>query len=424
MLSTKQHLWDVLIIAGKILLYKNIHIAKQHNNPMRFHALGLPHTITSPEYNACAYTQKVLKFCKMMVARGHTVIHYGHEKSNLVCSEHVTVVDSDMYNKVYNYEWRSEFFKFDCNDEVHKTFDRNAIEEIAIRKQPNDFLLAFWGTTHQTICMAHQDLICVEPGIGYTSESSFCKWRVFESYALLHASSPDLNKIEWYHAVIPNYFDPDDFDYTPQDKKDYFLYIGRILECKGVHIAIDVTKRIGAKLIIAGQGNAQTLGFKEWPDHVTHIGYADVDTRRRLMAQAKCAFVLSQYIEPFGGVSIEYMMSGTPIITTDWGAFAENNIHGLTGYRCRTFDHIVWAAKNIENISCQACREWALNNFSITKVADMYEEYFKMVLDVYTGEGWYKLNPEREKLDWLMRVYPQTHIIAAENPTIIMSALD
>jgi len=372
---------------------------------MRFHALGLQHTITSKEYNACAYTQKVVKFCKMMTGRGHTVIHYGHEKSDVVCSEHVTVMTSEVYDRVYNYDWKKEFFKFDASDEVHQTFNKNAIAEIAKRKQPNDFLLAFWGYGHFDICMAHQDMICVEPGIGYAPKASFCKWRIYESYALLHASNPDLCNMSWYHAVIPNYFDPEEFEYEPEKKEDYFLFVGRIIDEKGVGIAIDVTRRLGVRLVVAGQGSPENISFKEWPPHVLHIGYADVEVRKRLMARAKGAFVLTQYLEPFGGVSIEHLMSGTPIITTDWGAFAENNIHGLTGYRCRTFDHIMWAAQNIDKIRPQACRDWAMSNFSLDKVADMYEEYFQMICDVHTTDGWYQLRPERKSLDWLSRSF-------------------
>lgn len=372
---------------------------------MRFHALGLQHTITSKEYNACAYTQKVVKFCKMMVARGHTVIHYGHEMSQVVCSEHVTVITKEVYDRVYNYNWKKEFFKFDASDEVHQTFNKNAIDEIQKRKQPNDFLLAFWGYGHHDICMAHQDMICVEPGIGYAESASFCKWRIYESYALLHAANSKLNSVSWYHSVIPNYFDPDEFEYAPDKKEDYFLFVGRIIDEKGVGIAIDVTRRLGVRLVVAGQGGPESINLPAWPDHVLHIGYADVDVRKRIMARAKGAFVLTQYLEPFGGVSIEHMMSGTPVITTDWGAFSENVIHGLTGYRCRTFDHIMWAAKNIDKISPQACRDWAMNNFSLDKVADMYEEYFQMVYDVYTADGWYQLHPERKNLDWLSRTY-------------------
>ena len=377
---------------------------------MRFHILGLPHTVTSKEYNACAYTQKVYKFSKMMTARGHKVIHYGHEESDLPCTEHVTVLSTEDWKKTYgDHDWRKHFFKFDNNDHAYQTFYKNAIREVGKRKQKNDFILPFWGSGVRPVCDAHPDLITVEPGIGYAG-GHWARFKIFESYAIYHAyyglDSVGTCKQDWYDVVIPNYFDPDDFVYTPEEKEDYFLFLGRVYEGKGVNIAVQATETIGAKLIIAGQNNLKEMGYKETPSHVTEIGYADVETRKKLMSKAKGAFIASLYNEPFGGVQVECLFSGTPTITTDWGSFTENNIHGVTGYRCRTFEQFTWAAKNIDGINPKNCRDFAVNNFSLDVVAQKYEEYFQSVLNVYTGDGWYESNTSRQNLNWLTKHYP------------------
>ncbi len=193
---------------------------------MRFHCLSLPHTVTSKEYNACAYTQKVVKFGKMMTERGHEVLHYGHEDSDLQCTEHISVLTNEDFEKSYGtHDWRSKFFKFNTGDHAYQTFFKNAIEEVGKRKLKNDFILPFWGSGVRPVCDAHPDLICVEPGIGYAG-GHWARFKIFESYAIYHAYCGLKNvgqcNQDWYEVVIPNYFDVDDFDYC--DQKEILVY--------------------------------------------------------------------------------------------------------------------------------------------------------------------------------------------------------
>src|SRR5262249_29657713 len=163
---------------------------------------------------------------------------------------------------------------------------------------------------------AHADLIVVEPGIGY-AEPTIARYRVFESYALMHAhlgldAVRDPQRADWYSVVIPNYFDPDDFDFRAE-KDDYLLFLGRYGVGKGAPIAIELAQRIGFKLLLAGQNqpNRKTASFGR---NVEFVGFADADKRRRLLAHARALIAPSTFVEPFCGVQVEAMMSGTPVI--------------------------------------------------------------------------------------------------------------
>jgi glycosyltransferase involved in cell wall biosynthesis len=121
---------------------------------------------------------------------------------------------------------------------------------------------------------------------------------------------------------------------------------------------------------------------------VVEVGYADAEMRRDLMARASALFIASRYGEPFGGVQVEAWMSGTPVISPDWAAFAELNQHGVTGFRCRTFDDFVTAIDQAPTLDPAVIRSYA-ERFSLEAIAPEYDRYFQDVLNVYTGQGWY-----------------------------------
>ena len=363
----------------------------------RIHVLGLPHTKTTLDFTACAYTMKAWKFCKMMKARGHYLMHYGHEESNPDANENISVISSAEYDATYgDHDFHSNFFKFDVNDAAYQIFYKNAIAEIEKRKQPGDLVLPFWGFGVRPICDAHNDLNIIEPGIGYAS-GHWAPYKIFESYSIYHAYCGLANvgecKQSWYDIVIPNYFDLDEFEYSDK-KEDYFLFVGRVYDGKGLNIAMQATHAIGAKLKVAGQADGPYADPEwKWPDHVEFVGYVGLEERKDLMKGAIASFLPSMYVEPFGGVQIENLLCGTPTITTDWGAFTENNIEGVTGYRCRTFHEFVAAARNCEagKIKSIDCRNHG-EKFSLENIAPRYEKFFNDVVNINHGKGWYNID--------------------------------
>jgi glycosyltransferase involved in cell wall biosynthesis len=350
----------------------------------------------------------------MLKMRGHHVIHYGHEDSKVECDQHETVVKRYDLDKSYpDWNWRTQGFpNYRLDDHCYRYFYARTISKLHINKQQGDFLLLPFGMGHKPVADAHPDMIACESGIGYPTQP-FAKYRVYESYAILHAAETltwvqSMSNDKWYHAVIPNAFDLADFEFSAE-KDDYFLFLGRVNPGKGTHIALQIVEEIGGRLVVAGAGHFsgdEPRTQRPASDYVEMKGVVGPEERKALLSRARCVIAASTFMEPFCGVQIESMLSGTPVISTDWGAFAEYNIHGVTGYRCRTFEQFCWAARNIARIQPTACRNWAEWNFSLERVADMYDEYFWSVNAIYGGRGWYEANPTRTDLAWLNKIAP------------------
>ena len=191
----------------------------------------------------------------MMTALGHEVIHYGHEDSDL-STEHVTVTNNKILEATLDPTIGAITFSSLTQTISHTVRSTPMLLKRLVSGSSSMTFYSLWGAGHRPICDAHPDLIVVEPGIGY-ADGHWADWKIFESYAILHAyqglSSVGTCKQNWYDVVIPNYFDLNDFEYAPETKEDYFLFMGRVYPGKGVDIAIDVTRHIGAKLIVAGQ---------------------------------------------------------------------------------------------------------------------------------------------------------------------------
>jgi glycosyltransferase involved in cell wall biosynthesis len=252
------------------------------------------------------------------------------------------------------------------------------------------------GTAHRPVAgyLADRELLVVETGIGYSGV--WAPFRVFESWAwrtFLAAKDPT-DDVRFYDEVIPRAYDPAAFP-AGSGSGGYFLFVGRVTARKGPHIAAEACRRIGAKLVVAGQGVAAvepgrivaTDGTVLEGD-VEYVGVVGAAERARLMGDAVAILTPTMYLEPFGGVSVEAQLTGTPAIVTRWGGLPENVVEGETGFACSMLREFTAAAEAAPSLDRGLIREHALDSWSFDALTPRWGAYLAR-LATLRGEGWY-----------------------------------
>lgn len=359
---------------------------------MRLHVLALPHTRTAPGYHSCAYTQKVINFCRMMTGQGARVILYGTAGNQAPCDEHVVCLNKRAQERATRDLPHYTAASFDPAAAHWQAFNAACIAAIGQRRRPRDILCVIAGTAQEPVARAFPDMIVAEYGIGYAGSFAHRRplgFRAFESHAWRHACTAaeagDAGRADgrFMDATIPGYLDIDAFPEPVHGRAGHLLFIGRMIERKGLQVVADVARATGRKLIVAGPGT--------WPHDIgQHVGEAAPELRNRLMAHARCVLMPTLYLEPFGNVAIEAQACGTPVVATDWGAMTETVEPGMSGFRCRTLQDFVDAVDRCAGLDRPAIRERARRLWSLEAVAPQFTRWFEQLLTVH-GDGWYTL---------------------------------
>lgn len=360
----------------------------------RFHIASLPHTQTTREYSNCAFAQLTRRFAEMMVANGHEAFLYSGEDNDAVCTEHVPCITKDEQVSWFDVRGPEDILK---EPFVHKTYltdspwwpwwNRRLIDAMKPRVRQRDFIcLIGGGVLFEPLIAAFQQTIPVEYAIGYggvSGRTHHCFASSNWQHVVFGLQRYDRWRGRFYDRCIPHYFDPREFEFRAT-KGDYMLYLGKLKEDKGINVAARAAKAAGARLILAGQGP-------------TPVEYGEVlnrwigpDERRELLAGARALFVPSLYVEPFGMVAVEALLSGTPLITTPWGGLGEINVDGRTGFHCHNLRDFVEAARNIDKIEPGACRMRGAR-YEMDAIRHEYQRWFDDLYDLWDG-GWDNIN--------------------------------
>jgi glycosyltransferase involved in cell wall biosynthesis len=189
---------------------------------------------------------------------------------------------------------------------------------------------------------------------------------------------PELN----YVATVYNGIDLDTFPFEKK-KDDYLLFAGRLSPEKGPDVAIEIARRAGRRLLMAGMIEPQ---YQEFYDarvapHVDgkSVEYLGLLSQRELAPYyRKAAGVLFpiNWCEPFGLVAVEAQASGTPLIATRYGALPEIIIEGETGFVVDSAEEAVAAVSKLGGIDPAACRSNVERRFTADSMARGYAEVY------------------------------------------------
>jgi glycosyltransferase involved in cell wall biosynthesis len=192
---------------------------------------------------------------------------------------------------------------------------------------------------------------------------------------------------EKFAGVIYNAIDVKAYPFNGTRDDSYLLFLSRMSYEKGVHVAIEAARKMGRKLIIAGNiDKPDEEYFKTMVlpgvdgDLVRFIGEADFQKKMELMMGASCLLAPLCWEEPFGLFMIEAMACGAPVIAFRRGSAPEVVKHKETGFIVDNIDGLISAVDKIPSIDRRACREHVERNFDAPRLADDYLRAYNRIL--------------------------------------------
>jgi glycosyltransferase involved in cell wall biosynthesis len=203
--------------------------------------------------------------------------------------------------------------------------------------------------------------------------------------AISRSQQSQVADVNW-RRVVYNAVDPAEYNpvYKLDEKEDYIFQLARINPSKAQHLSIEVARRVGMRLVLAGKVEDVEYFEKEIKPHIGDrvTWYENVvgAEKARLLAHAKAMIFPIQWEEPFGLAMVESMVSGTPVIAMARGAASELVEPGVTGFLAEDLDGLVEAYGRIGEIDLERCVKRASERFGPGQMADGYQSVYERAI--------------------------------------------
>jgi glycosyltransferase involved in cell wall biosynthesis len=179
--------------------------------------------------------------------------------------------------------------------------------------------------------------------------------------------------------------------YPPRGSRgEDLIFIGRIHPDKGVHLAIEVAKRSGRRLLIGGILQDEAYFRNQVEPHlddtqICYLGPVNVEQKNAMFSSAFALLHLNTIPERFGLVLAEANAAGVPVIAMDLGSCREVIAHGATGFLVASVDEAIAALERVPAIKDADCSARVRDKFSIATMVEAYERVYAQIFSLAAG---------------------------------------
>lgn len=187
----------------------------------------------------------------------------------------------------------------------------------------------------------------------------------------------DANKFE----VLCNFIDVNKVANPKFEKGEYYCYLGRVTEVKGIRTLCEAAKQLPYKLKVIGGGDILDELKATYPD-IEFLGQKDWNEFRPVLEGAKFMVLPSEWSENNPLTVIEAQSLGTPVLGSRIGGIPELIDDGMSG--------MSFESGNVEDLKDKIQTMWE-SKFDYERIAknsvERYssETYYKKLMEIYKG---------------------------------------
>ena len=358
---------DTVVANEKKLLEDNGHeviLYSRHNNELK--TMGIIHKILLPF--TVIYNLRTIKEIKQIIKNNNIDIIHVHNTLSLISPSVYYIARKcgvPVIQTIHNY-------RFLCPGAT--LYRDGHICEDCIKKGLGCAVKhgCYRGSKIQTLLCVISSLLHratgIYRGIYFIALTDFSRKKILE-----------LKQIDPEKVFVKPNFTYETFGYAKNKHEDYYLFIGRIEEIKGVKLLLEAFRQMPEKTIkFAGSGPLYEEVKRTATKNVIFCGQLNRQQLAIQLSSAKAVIVPSQCYETFGMSIIESYAAHKPVVVGDIGNIASLVENGNTGIKFlyNSPEALIAALEKVEDSMGENGYQKYINEFSP-------EANYKQLITIY-----------------------------------------